>query len=227
MGCAASREKYESANIADALPTPLAAVVPGSSILKASNTYGLKERLFRLREDYDIKDASGAVAAKILGAYLSLRDRQTFSDPNGNKLCMLQRKLLTFYPTFILYTYTPAFEGQPSVDKEGDALLYRFAEIKSVFFSLPPRWTYALYLKDNEVAETVGEISSICSLYAMGVLQDLNGVPMFKFTQKALIAGSTGGAASTYELEVAVGMDPIQAIATAVACQQLVQDSSG
>ena len=225
MGCAESREKYNVADISAAQPTPIAVVVPGSKILAKPNTYGLREQLFRLREDYDIKDASGTVSFKILGKFISLRDRQTFSDPSGKKLCMLQRKLLTLFPTFILYSYTPAFAGQPSVDTDGDAPLYRFAEMKSVFFSLPARWTYSVYTKDNETPEPVGEISSICSLYAMGVLQDLNGVPMFKFTQKALIAGSTGGVAGTYDLEVAAGMDPVQAIAAAVACQQLVQDS--
>ena len=50
MGCSASRQTFDNAGIESAKPTPIKAL-PGSAVLKASNTYLLKNKVFRLRED--------------------------------------------------------------------------------------------------------------------------------------------------------------------------------
>ena len=228
MGCVASRERYNTANLGEARPEPITAVLPGSSRLSAPNSYGLALRLFRLREDYEIKDEKGAAAFRILGKLVSVRDRQYFADHTGRKVAMLQKKLLTFRPTFILYSYSPAFEGQPSVDKDGEAPVYRFGMIRTVLLSLPMRWEYLLYTTSNETPEKVGEVQSLCSCYAMGVMSDVRGVPMFKFSQTAMVQvpGGIGSAASAFNLEVALGMDPLQAIAIGVSCQQLADEAS-
>ena len=227
MGCVASREKYNTANMAEARPEAIKAVLPGSALLSAPNSYAMALRLFRLREDYEIKDDKGVPAFRILGKLVSVRDRQYFADKSGKKLAMLQKKLLTFWPTYILYSYTPAYQGQPSVDTDGDAPVYRFGMVRTVLLSLPMRWEYLLYTNDNETPEKVGDVQSLCSCYAMGVMSDARGVPMFKFSQTAMVARDQGGnTSSTYTLEVALGMDPLQAIAVAIGCQQLADEAS-
>ena len=49
MGCAESRDKYDSADIAASKPQFVKAL-PGSVLLKEAAIYKLKSRIFRLRE---------------------------------------------------------------------------------------------------------------------------------------------------------------------------------
>ena len=230
MGCSASRQKYDSFDLLAAKPQPLKAVVPGSKLLTQPNTYELASKIFRLREDIDIKDSSGAVAFKILGKLISLRDRQYFSDSKGNKVAMLQKKLLTIRPTYILYSYEPNFAGQPSVDTDGGKPIYRMAMIQSVLLSLPRRFTYKIYTAEsgNLEPEEAGEISTICSMYHSGTMVNKSGEPMWKLTQTGFFSGNAGGSlASGYKLEVCAGMDPMQAICAAIAVDQLLSEGGG
>ena len=136
MGCAASRKKFDGAEIAEAKPVPLKTVLPGSALLTTANTYYIKNRVFRIREDYDIKDRGGQVLGKLMSKAWSMRGRQTILDASGTPLALMQRKLWTLEPTFNVYSYQPAFPFQNSIDTDGDALLYRFAVIKSKLFTM-------------------------------------------------------------------------------------------
>ena len=93
MGCAESREKYDKADIANATPEAFSAMTPGTKPLAKATTYKLQARIFRLREDFDIKDTDGNVLCKILGKYVSLRDQQVLADASGKKMLCLHRKV--------------------------------------------------------------------------------------------------------------------------------------
>ena len=174
-----------------------------------------------MREDYDLKDADGKVVGKLLGKMFSLlRDKQILSDANGKKVLLLQRKFATLAPTFFFYSYSPAYKGQESSDTDGDEKLYLFAELQTIMFSMPSRWNYLVY--QGEGAPTkVGEAASLCQMiYDGGVMNDIDGTAMFKFTQKSLFSGGAAG----YEIEVAPGVDPLQAIAICIAAPQTLEN---
>ena len=62
-------------------------------------------------------------------------------------------------------------------------------------------------------------------MYAMGSMYDLAGQPLLKLTQKQIVSTAVkGGAAGVYEVEVAAGMDPLQAIAIVIAAPQTLEN---
>ena len=65
--------------------------------------YVMKKKLFSLGADFTIKDADGKDAFFVDGKVFSLRDRLVFQDMNGNELAVVQRKLLSWGPTYEIY----------------------------------------------------------------------------------------------------------------------------
>lgn len=55
-------------------------------------------------DDYKILDESGQVAVQVAGKALSVRDMMVFLDAAGNKIAMLQKKLLSVRQTYQLCT---------------------------------------------------------------------------------------------------------------------------
>ena len=62
--------------------------------------YMIKERFFRLGDDSDILDESGRPVFHVDGKVLTLRDRLVVNDPSGQEVASVQRKLLSFRPTY-------------------------------------------------------------------------------------------------------------------------------
>lgn len=223
MGCTESRRLYAEADVAASKPAPWTVTVPGSKAIKVATTYKLKERIFRLREDYDIIDQEGNVGAKMLGRYVSLRDRQTLADAKGNKALVLIRKVLTFKPAFYFYTFQPNFAGQESTETDDGKKLYKFALLQSTLLSIPPVWKYSLFTTSNADPVEVGTVSAVCNLfYVAATMSDTSGAVLMKYTQKSLFSGGDkqGGAAASAEVEVAAGMDPLQALAICITAPQ-------
>ena len=54
-------------------------------------------------------------------------------------------------------------------------------------------------------------------------MYDLSGSPLLKMTQTSLFSGGTEG----FDLEVAAGMDPLQAMAICIAAPQTLENNSG
>ena len=79
-----------------------------------------------------------------------------------------------------------------------------------------PRWEYLLFTKSNDDFEKVAEVAAVCNLvFSAGTMTDLKGEPLMKMTQNW----------RTTDVEVAAGMDPIQAIAICIAAQMLQSDA--
>ncbi|HEX4125018.1 MAG TPA: LURP-one-related family protein [Tepidisphaeraceae bacterium] len=65
--------------------------------------YLLGQKLFALGDDYTIKDEAGNDAYFIDGKAFTVRDHLTFQDMSGNELCVIQKKLLAWGPTYEIY----------------------------------------------------------------------------------------------------------------------------
>lgn len=62
--------------------------------------YIIRERFFHLGEDSDITDESGNLVYQVDGKVLSLHDRLVLRDPSGKEVAQVERKLLSFVPTY-------------------------------------------------------------------------------------------------------------------------------
>jgi len=65
--------------------------------------YVMRKKLFTLNNFFTIKDAAGNDVYMVDGRYLSLHDKLSFQDLQGNELCLIQRKLLAWGPTHEIY----------------------------------------------------------------------------------------------------------------------------
>lgn len=73
--------------------------------------YLLAQSFWTLTEDYTIKDHMGQVAYKCKGKFLTARNRQTISDPEGNKLCVFQKTLMSWHANYMVYSFQPVHQG--------------------------------------------------------------------------------------------------------------------
>jgi uncharacterized protein YxjI len=62
--------------------------------------YLIREKLFDLGDDYDIRDESGALVFHADGKALSLRDRMVIEDSSGREVASVRRRLVSLRPTY-------------------------------------------------------------------------------------------------------------------------------
>ncbi len=65
--------------------------------------YVMKKKLLSLGADFTIRDAQGNDVFFVDGKVLTLHDRLVFQDMKGNELVMIQRRLLSWGPTYEIY----------------------------------------------------------------------------------------------------------------------------
>ena len=65
--------------------------------------YVMKQKLWSLGADFTIKDAAGQDRFCVDGRALSLGDKLSFQDMNGNELAFIRQKLLAWGPTYEIY----------------------------------------------------------------------------------------------------------------------------
>ena len=65
--------------------------------------YMMRKKLLSFGADFTIKDADGRDVFFVDGKVFTLRDQLIFQDMNGNELCVIQRKLLSWGPTYEIY----------------------------------------------------------------------------------------------------------------------------
>src|ERR1700753_1351291 len=65
--------------------------------------YIKKQKIFSMGADLPIRDENGNDVFFIDGKVLSLRDRAEFKDMAGNEVAVIQKKLLSWGPTYEIY----------------------------------------------------------------------------------------------------------------------------
>jgi len=65
--------------------------------------YIMKKKLLSFGADFTIRDAGGNDVYFVDGKVFSLRDQLVFQDMRGNELAVVQRKLLSWGPTYEIY----------------------------------------------------------------------------------------------------------------------------
>jgi uncharacterized protein YxjI len=62
--------------------------------------YVIRERIFRLAEDFDITNESGQPVLRVEGKIMSLHSRLIVRDPAGREVAQVYRKLAALRPTY-------------------------------------------------------------------------------------------------------------------------------
>ncbi|MGN6625242.1 MAG: LURP-one-related/scramblase family protein [Tepidisphaeraceae bacterium] len=65
--------------------------------------YVLKKKLLSIGDDFTIRDSDGNDCYYVDGKALTLRDKLIFQDMQGNELAVIQKKLLSWGPTYEIY----------------------------------------------------------------------------------------------------------------------------
>jgi uncharacterized protein YxjI len=64
--------------------------------------YLIRERLFDIGGDFDIKDEDGRLVYHVDGKVLTLRDRLVIEDPAGNEVASVHRQLVALHRTYTI-----------------------------------------------------------------------------------------------------------------------------
>jgi uncharacterized protein YxjI len=70
---------------------------------RASMRYIMKKKLLSWGADFTIRNADGGDVFFIDGKAFTMRDKLVFQDMRGNELAVVQKKLLSFGPTYEIY----------------------------------------------------------------------------------------------------------------------------
>lgn len=224
MGCAGSTPVVLTG--LDGRFTPEQAV--GGTVTDAPTALIVKQKFFSWTgDDFKVVDQAGAVRFIVKGKVLSIRDKMVITDHEGNKVAMLQQKLLSLRKTFVVYTYKPNCEGQESTEDDAGTPVYRFAQVEKALLALTPEFYWKLY-KGNEPEES--------SKLLAKVQMSIAGLTKFKMDIKVpgeggTVLGTCGQSSmiqleqmSTYVLEVAKGMDLLGMLCLAVAVDDMKDD---
>eukprot|EP00931_Biecheleriopsis_adriatica_P094412 TRINITY_DN68066_c0_g1_i1.p1 TRINITY_DN68066_c0_g1~~TRINITY_DN68066_c0_g1_i1.p1 ORF type:complete len:247 (+),score=49.60 TRINITY_DN68066_c0_g1_i1:89-742(+) len=187
-------------------------------ITTGNEAFLIKEKFFSWSGgDFDVKNNKDEVCYKVSGKVMTMRDKMVILDPQGNKLCVIQKKLLDIRETYQIFRYTPNKEGQESTEQDDGTPIYRFAVIEKDIVALTPSFTYYLYQGNDDKVQMLHGSSVLMSLkFKMPIKKDeklvanVGATSLFQFD-----------VANTYAIEVGPGMDALGVICFAVACDEM------
>eukprot|EP00928_Gymnodinium_smaydae_P083917 TRINITY_DN67165_c0_g1_i1.p1 TRINITY_DN67165_c0_g1~~TRINITY_DN67165_c0_g1_i1.p1 ORF type:complete len:218 (-),score=48.20 TRINITY_DN67165_c0_g1_i1:181-834(-) len=180
--------------------------------------FRIKEKFFSWSGgDFEVKNNKDEVCYKVMGKVMTMRDKMVIHDPQGNKLCVIQKKLLDIRETYQIFRYTPNQEGQESTEQDDGTDIYRFAVIEKDIVALTPSFTYYLYKGNDEKVQVLHGSSVLMSFtFKMPIKKDeklvanVGATSLFQFPD-----------ANTYAVEVGPGMDALGVICFAVVCDEM------
>ena len=224
MGCGASVPEVDLATVDGGMTTSVPDLMAG--VTTGRTGYFMKEKFFSWSgDDYDIKDSAGNVAIKVAGKALSMRDRMVLKDANGNKVAMLQKKILAVRKTFQLYTYKPNFEGQESTETEGGTPVYRYAHIEDVILSALGEAHLKKYETSNDEAALVPYLTGKVQLsFKFKVRVHKYGDPLATVANIGQSSFFQWEGANSYVIDCCAGIDSIALIAFAIALEKIKEE---
>lgn len=167
--------------------------------------------------DFDVKNNKGEVCYKVKGKVMTMRDKMVVLHPDGEKVCVIQKKLMDIRETFQIFRYKPNKEGQESTETDDGTPIYRFAVIEKDMVAVTPSFTYYLYQgNDDKVQMLHGSGEFFTLKFKMPIKQDDKIVASVGQTSLFQL-----DEANTYDVEVGSGMDALGVICFAVACDEM------
>jgi len=227
MGCSASVPEVDLNTVNGGMTTSIPGLTGG--VTTARTGYVMKEKFFSWSgDDYKIMTDTGQVALQVKGKAISVRDMMVFLDPAGNKIAMLQKKLLSVRSTFQLYSYSPNFEGQESTETEGGTPVYRYAHIEDVIMSALGEAHLKKYETSNDEAALVPYLTGKVQLSFKFKVR------VHKYGEKEATVAKIGQTAffqfegaSTYAIECCAGIDQVALLAFAIALEKIKEEKKG
>jgi len=226
MGCAESRAKYEAAELANDL-TPVGTTIAGLKPAQEAKTLYLKEKVFTLGGEFKVRsgpDSDSPVEFIIKGKVLTMRDKMVVTDAKGKKLCVMQQKILQIRPNYVIYTYSPNFKGQESVDTEDGAPLYRCAKFEQVVCACPNKGNFGFFQSSNDEFVPALKVQEALACKLLVLISDMDDNVVGKVGQTALFQWN-----DKFACHIAKGQDALATLCIAIASEQIreQQNNSG
>uniref|UniRef100_A0A7S3FC67 Phospholipid scramblase n=1 Tax=Haptolina ericina TaxID=156174 RepID=A0A7S3FC67_9EUKA len=181
----------------------------------------VKEKLFSWEGSFfNIKDERGEVAYRVTRKQLVREDQMIIYTKSGQKLCLLQKRIMTITPTFHIFTYMPNAPGQISTDSEGGTPVFRFALIQQEPCGYRPRCRFSLYLgKSIPTQIWTGEMQSGTDAEHMVIISADSGA-VVGYTEQVPSALEFAER-DTYAVSAARHMDALSLIVFAISADEM------
>jgi uncharacterized protein YxjI len=158
--------------------------------------YVIRERFFHMGEDSDITDESGNPVYQVDGKVLSLRDRLVLRDPSGQEVAQVQRRLVSFTPTYEISIhgqevaevrkkfFTPFVDrftidvpGPDDLEMSGDLFEHEFAIRQGgrTVATVSKRWLSMTATYGVDIAEGENDLVILAAVLALDLAQDREG----------------------------------------------------
>merc|ERR1711862_143276 len=142
---------------------------------------------------------------QVEGKVLTIRDRMVLRDMSGKPVAVLLAKMLALKPTFYIYGVEPKLPGQEASGEDQDGVkLYSWAYVTPKCCSIPPCFEMYQATGNNQYEELAYTAS------ALGICNPRMTIQREGKGGAALVERATVQFMfkNTYELTVAVGIDP-------------------
>ncbi|MCE5231005.1 LURP-one-related family protein [bacterium] len=148
--------------------------------------YRMQQHFFTLTDDYTIEDENGEPAYIVSGKFFSFGDNLTLSDAQGNELAKIEQQLLSWGPTYNIYT--------------GGELVATIKKALFTFFNC----RFSIDVPGPDDLEASGDL--LDHEYAIARGNDV----------VATVSKTWFSLTDTYGIEVADGEDPVLVLASAI-----------
>ena len=155
--------------------------------------YTVRERLFRLGEDNDIRNENGQPVLQVDGKALSLRNLMIVMDMSGNEVARVHRKLVSMLPQYevdlvgrgtavvhrrLSNPFKPAWritlEGQPEMELKGNLVGHNFTIQRgdAVVATVSKQWVTLASTYGVDVAPGEDDLLVLCTVLALEAEQE-------------------------------------------------------
>lgn len=154
--------------------------------------YVIREHFFHLGEDSDITDESGQIVYRVDGKVLSLRGLLRVTDPRGNEVARVERKLISMVPTYEISVgnedvevrgrffspfgdrYTIDVPGPDDLEIQGDLLDHEFTVTRGgqTVATVSKRWFSMTATYGVDIVPGQNDLVILASVLAVDLAED-------------------------------------------------------
>jgi hypothetical protein len=196
--------------------------------LTDKNTCFIVKSKYQLASDFTVKDESGNDWYKLGDKATTMRNKMVLKNMEGEKVCVVQKKLLNVRTNFQIFRYKPNQAGQESTETDDGVPIYRFAIVEQRSGGKKPSFSYYLYKGNEEKEELLRAVAAPFvsqhipfSSHSKAAQQSSKTYTM-DVTAKQTLVGTVGQTAmlqvrgGTYAIEAGPQMDALGLICLSV-----------
>lgn len=141
--------------------------------------------------NYSIQDESGNDWYKVGDKATTMRNKMVLQNMEGEKVCVVQKKLLNVRTNFQIFRYKPNQAGQESTETDDGVPIYRFAIVEQRSGGSKPSFSYYLYKGNEEKEELLHAVAAPWMSPGFGKA-DVSAPYTMDVTAKQTLVGTVG-----------------------------------